>query len=153
MIRYSLKCSEGHSFESWFNSADAFDQLMTKGLVSCAVCGSDEVVKSLMAPGVPAKTNAKEQAPVADTAQTMASGPLTAPGSQMEQALRAFRDKLEEKSTYVGREFADEARRIHLGEVPERQIHGEATADEAKSLMEDGVPVLPLPVVPKERSN
>lgn len=158
MIRYTLKCSDGHGFDSWFQSADAFDDLMARGLVACSVCGATDVSKSIMAPGIPTKGNARSaprdvpgDGQVPDTA--MASGPLTQPGSEMEQAVRNFREKLEANSTYVGDTFAKEARDIHLGDAPERQIHGEATADEARALLEDGVPVLPLPGPPKSKTN
>ena len=107
--------------------------------------------------GLGRKANAAPDAagrPLAEGAQPMAAGPLCrSPGSEMERMISELRQKVEENSTYVGREFAREARQMHLGEVPERQIHGEATADEAKGLIEDGVPVLPLPGVPKTKQN
>ncbi|MBF9031579.1 DUF1178 family protein [Rhodobacterales bacterium HKCCE3408] len=152
MIRYALTCGDGHDFESWFQSASAYDELERRGLVSCAVCGSDDVRKSMMAPRV----GKSAEAPAADEPtepQPMSSGPLSRPGSEAERMLSELRAKLEANSTYVGRSFAKEARAMHLGEAPERQIHGEATADEAKSLIEDGVPVLPLPGLPKSRAN
>jgi hypothetical protein len=83
----------------------------------------------------------------------MAAGPLSKPGSEMEQMLQKLRAHVEENSTYVGKEFAREARDMHLGDAPERQIHGEASQAEAKALLEDGVPILPLPGVPKAKSN
>jgi hypothetical protein len=146
MIRYALKCAEGHSFESWFQSADAFDGLAAKGLVSCAVCGGTDVKKALMAPKVAA------DAP--ETLPAEPERPLSAPPTHpAEQMLRALKEHVEKTSTYVGGNFAREARAMHLGEVPEKPIHGEANAAEAKALLEDGVPVLPLPVLPKDRAN
>ena len=155
MIRYALRCAEGHDFESWFQSAAAFDRLHGAGHVACEVCGNPEVTKTLMAPRVKtargaARSGAEAAAP-AD--QPMAAGPLSQPGSKVEAALAEFRRKLEENSTYVGRDFAREARQMHLGEVPERQIHGEASASEAKALVEDGIPVLPLPGPPRSKTN
>lgn len=149
MIRYALKCAEGHSFESWFQSADAFDGLAAKGLVNCAVCGGTDVKKALMTPKV-----AADQTSEAVAEAPLPAKPLSAPPSHpAEQMLRALREHVEKTSTYVGGNFANEARAMHLGEIPEKPIHGEANAAEAKALIKDGVPVLPLPVVPKNRAN
>ncbi|MEM1273481.1 MAG: DUF1178 family protein [Pseudomonadota bacterium] len=154
MIRYALTCSEGHAFDSWFQSSSAFDALAERGLVACAVCGTTQVSKSLMAPKITAK---KPAAPNQDNAETgarpMAAGPLSGQTSEIAQKLAELRKHVEENSTYVGRDFADEARKMHLGEVPERQIHGEATANQARDLIDDGVPVLPLPGVPRSQTN
>lgn len=152
MIRYTLTCDNDHSFDSWFQSSEAFEKLMSKGLVMCEACGSKEVRKSLMAPGLGASDKGKPDQP-APVPAPMAAGPLSQPGSEMERMLGELRQKLEENSTYVGRDFAREARDMHLGDAPSRQIHGEATADEARDLVEDGVPVLPLPVLPKDKAN
>ncbi len=139
MIRYTLKCSDDHEFDSWFQSADAFDRLLGAGHVSCAVCGSSEVEKVLMAPAVrPARKTA---------------APLHAPTNPAEEALAKMRRAIEENSDYVGMNFAAEARAIHAGEAPERSIYGEARADEAKKLIEDGVPVAPLPFLPRTKAN
>ncbi|NPD20480.1 DUF1178 family protein [Alterinioella nitratireducens] len=148
MIRYTLKCSDGHSFDSWFKSADAFDALSRRGLLSCTVCGGEDVQKAMMAPQVKKKSGAAETAEPAEAPVSL-SGPAT----QMEAALAAFRKHLDAHSTYVGSNFAQEARSIHLGEAPERLIHGEAKPEEAKALIDDGVPVAPLPVMPKARRN
>jgi len=146
MIRYALKCPDGHSFESWFQSADAFDGLAAKGLVSCAICGGTDVKKALMAPKVAGDA---PHAPAAERER-----PLTAaPKHPAEQMLRALREHVEKTSTYVGGNFAKEARAMHLGEAPEKPIHGEANAAEAKSLIEDGVPIMPLPILPKPKAN
>ena len=139
MIRYTLKCSDDHEFDSWFQSADAFDRLLGAGHVSCAICGTSEVEKVLMAPAVrPARK---------------AAAPLSAPASPAEEALAKMRRAVEENSDYVGMNFAAEARAIHEGEAPERSIYGEARADEAKKLIEDGVPVAPLPFLPRTKAN
>ncbi len=141
MIRYALKCAEGHSFESWFQSASAFDRLDAAGHVTCAVCGSTEVDKAMMAPRV--RNGEAEQAK-----------PLTgAPQHPAEQALAALRDHVEKNSDYVGRDFVREARAMHVGEVPERPIWGEARSDEAKALAEDGIRIAPLPFRPTRKSN
>lgn len=130
MIRYSLKCDNGHRFDSWFGSSADFERLHGAGLMSCAVCGSAAVEKDLMAPGV---------------SSAGPSGDLCAPASAAEQALRALRRKIEANSENVGRDFAAEARRIHEGEAPRRPIIGEARLTEARALIEDGVPIAPLP--------
>lgn len=141
MVRYSLRCSEGHGFESWFASAKAFDDLAAGGHLACAECGTGRVEKAPMAPAV----RAERQAP--------APRPLSAPADPREAALAKLRRHVEETSDYVGLSFAAEARRMHEGEAPERSIWGEARPDEARALLEDGIPVAPLPFVPKRQAN
>ncbi|MEM6825366.1 MAG: DUF1178 family protein [Pseudomonadota bacterium] len=145
MIRYTLACSEGHEFESWFPSADAFDALRGLKKVSCPVCGCKRIEKALMAPGV-RSSGSKDDA-------TAAENPLSMPQNNREAALAAIRAKIEANSEYVGMNFADEARAMHEGDVPSRSIYGEAHVDDAKSLLEDGVPVAPLPFSPRSRAN
>lgn len=135
MIRYSLKCSAGHSFDSWFADSATYDRLAAGKLVSCAICGDCDVTKSLMAPRV---STAEDATPLSGT-QTPA-----------EQALKALRQKVEAESDYVGTGFAEEARRIHDGESDKRAIWGEATGEQAKSLIDDGIPVMPLPFGPRK---
>ncbi|QPH55331.1 DUF1178 family protein [Pontivivens ytuae] len=133
MIRYSLKCRDAHDFESWFANSETFDTLAAGGHVACPVCGSTEVEKAVMAPRV----------------ATREAAPLSKPASPAEQAIAELRKKVEAESDYVGRDFAAEARRIHEGEADERAIWGEASGKEAKALVEDGVPVMPLPFGPR----
>ena len=128
MIRYDLKCAKGHRFESWFGSSADFDKLVTAGMLSCAVCGDAGVKKAIMAPRV-----AKEQRP------------LSAPASPAEQAVKELRKKIEGSADNVGKNFAAEARAIHDGDAPDRMIYGVAKIEEAKSLIDDGIPVAPLP--------
>lgn len=137
MIRYALSCDQKHSFESWFQSAEAYDLLEKSGHLACAVCGSSAVSKSIMAPQL----------------STNVTAPLSAPASPAEQALKDLRTKIEANSEDVGGNFAKEARAIHDGTAPERAIYGEANIAQAKSLVEDGIPVIPLPFAPKRRSN
>lgn len=155
MITYTLKCADGHQFDSWFRSAEAFDKLRSAGMVACAVCGSDKVEKALMAPRVRAARAPSDDQPVASgpASTPAANGPLSAPSSSAEQALAALKKKIEASSDYVGLNFATEARAIHDGTAPERAIYGEARADEAKKLIEDGIPVAPLPFLPGRKSN
>ena len=145
MIHYALKCSDGHSFESWFQSASAFDKLFAAGLVTCAVCGTTAVEKAMMAPPV---RSARKAVPAGGE-----SRPLSAPASPAEQALAELRRRIEATSDYVGRDFAAEARAIHDGDAPQRSIHGEARADEARALVEDGIPVAPLPFRTGRKNN
>ncbi|MEC9432012.1 MAG: DUF1178 family protein [Pseudomonadota bacterium] len=155
MIRYTLRCADGHDFESWFQSAGTYDRLRAAGGLSCAVCGSPEVEKALMAPRV-APARRKASAPAAEeAARPLADAPapaaddrstmLSAPGSPLEAALRALREKVEASAENVGRDFPRLAREMHEGETEDRPIYGEATRDEARELIEDGVPVAPLP--------
>ena len=145
MIQYSIRCDDGHRFESWFQSATAFDKLHAAGMVTCAVCGSSDVQKDLMAPRVNARSK--------DDAAPQRKTDLSAPASPAEQALRELRRKVEASSEYVGPDFAREARAMHEGEQDHRPIWGEARGDEAKKLIDDGVPVVPLPFRPTRKTN
>ncbi len=140
MIQFTLRCDNDHRFDSWFKSTEAFEKLLSGGMVSCAVCGSASVEKALMAPKVrDSKSSGK---------------PKLAPDPALvEQALADLKKKVEQNSEYVGMNFAREARDIHDGTAPERAIYGEAKPEEAKKLIEDGVPVAPLPFVPGRKSN
>lgn len=142
MIKFALKCPEGHCSDSWFQSADAFDKLARAGMVTCAECGSTGVTKSIMAPSVRPARPASAPSRARDLAPT-----------QVQQAIARIRRKVEDSSEYVGRNFAREARDMHEGNTPERPIYGEARGDEARKLVEDGVPVLPLPFRPTRKVN
>lgn len=135
MIRFSLRCERAHRFDSWFGSGADFDRLTDAGLVACAVCGSTAVEKDLMAPAIA-------------TSGPGAAGEtpdLSAPATAAEQALSELRRRIESEAEDVGRRFATEARRIHEGTAPERPIIGEARPADARALIEDGIPVAPLP--------
>lgn len=140
MILYALQCDHGHDFESWFRSAEAFDALLSGGLVECSVCGSTGVSKTLMTPAV---------RPARDVPATT----LATPRSKIEEAFAALRRQVEKNSEYVGMNFVSEARAIHDGDAPERAIHGEARAEEARALLEDGIAVTPLPFMPSRKTN
>ncbi|WP_397543358.1 DUF1178 family protein [Roseovarius salis] len=155
MIQFTLKCDRDHRFDSWFQSAGAFDTLKASGMVACAVCGSTQVDKALMAPRVHSR-DAERPAP--DTPEDgnggAASGtPLSTPSSPAAQALSELKRRIEQHSDYVGQNFAREARDMHEGLTPERPIHGEARAEEARKLIEEGVPVTPLPFLPGRKTN
>ncbi|MER5171722.1 DUF1178 family protein [Thioclava sp. GXIMD2076] len=146
MIRYTLKCADGHQFDGWFASGEAFDTQCAKGLVTCAVCGSADVSKSLMAPSV--------QSPRKMAAAPAQKAPsLSAPASEMEAAMAKLREHIEKNSDYVGDDFVREARAMHEGDAPERAIHGEAKPDEARALLEDGIGIMPLPFAPRRKTN
>lgn len=141
MIKYRLICNESHEFEGWFRGSGEFDAQASSGQLSCPVCASTAVAKAVMAPAV-------------STGRGSAQGPRQAPAPERQReifaALRKLRAEVESKSTYVGERFAEEARKIHFGESEERMVHGEATMDEVHALGEDGVPVMPLPRLPKD---
>ncbi|WP_417257911.1 DUF1178 family protein [Celeribacter sp.] len=164
MIRYTLKCSNDHSFDSWFKSADSFDMLKAAGQMSCPVCGSETVSKALMAP--PVSTARKSAAPDAethvqqepsditpDTTPDAIPTPLSAPANDTERAIEAMRKHVESTSDYVGLEFTKQARAMHDGDAPARSIYGEANLADAKALLEDGISVMPLPFTPKRNTN
>lgn len=174
MIRYTLKCSQDHAFESWFASAAAFDTLCGASQVSCPQCGSLEVSKTLMTPRV---TTARKKAPsqtendvLQDTPKTTtqsaiedttngepATSPdqnaLSTPQSDAEKAIAKIRAEVEKNSDYVGTNFVEEARKMNDGDTPARAIYGEAKLEDAKALIEEGVPVVPLPFTPKRKVN
>ena len=148
MIQYTLKCADGHTFDSWFQSGAAFDKLAATNMVSCAVCGSTRVEKSIMAPRVRTARNAAQP-----PAEQPAPPTLFEPAHPAEQALAELRKHVEQNSDYVGGRFASEARAMHEGETPERPIFGEAAVGEARKLLEDGIPVAPLPFLPNRKTN
>lgn len=150
MIQYSLKCCNDHQFDSWFQSADAFDKLQSAGLVTCAICGAPDVKKVLMAPAVRPARNTKTSG---SNVKTPTPGPLSAPASPAEQMVAEMRKKVEANSEYVGEDFASKARAMHDGDAPTQSIYGEAKLDDARKLLEDGVPVLPLPFRPSGKDN
>jgi hypothetical protein len=150
VIVFDLACGRGHVFEAWFGSSGDYDDQRARGLVSCPVCGAEDVGKAVMAPNVSAKSN-QGGAPVPMQSGASAHADMKA----MLAAVAKVQAKMLEGSEHVGKRFAAEARAIHDGDAPERQIHGQATQAEARALVEDGVPVtpLPLPVVPPEVSH
>lgn len=131
MIIFDLRCApQGHVFEAWFGSSEDYEAQRGRGLVACPICGSAEIAKAPMAPAVPVKGN---RAPSPEQVKDSLAAAATA------------QKRLLEASEAVGDRFADEARAIHLGEAEARAIHGLATAAEAESLLDEGVPIAPLP--------
>jgi len=144
MIVFDLRCGLNHVFESWFASSDDYEDQRTRGLLCCPLCGDTSIGKALMAPHVPAKGSGRNDTPPAPAAIKAALA-----------ALAAAQNKALENSAWVGREFATQARAMHEGEIEQAPIHGQASITEARALIEDGVPVapLPLPVVPPKSFN
>jgi len=140
MIVFDLRCAaEGHVFEIWFGSSQDYENQKARGLVACPYCGDTQVEKAVMAPRLAAKGNQRAEA------QQPVSMPSPEGMKQMLAAMAEIQKKLLADSTYVGDRFADEARAIHLGEAKERPIHGKATPQQTESLIEDGIPIAPLP--------
>lgn len=140
MIRYALACEHEHAFEGWFGSSTDFDDQQASGLLECPVCSSKAVRKQIMAPAV------------AGTKRTTPDLPPQMRTMVME-AMSKVRAHVEENFDYVGDGFAAEARAIHEGRSEERGIYGEASPAEVKKLVEDGVPVAPLPPAPPKKSD
>jgi hypothetical protein len=141
VIRFSLHCDQAHDFEGWFRSNDDFDTQRKRGFVECPSCGSSKVEKALMAPAV---STARKREKVA-----------LAMGEQQKRAmaqLKSLSEKMRENAEHVGDRFAEEARKIHFGETEARGIYGEATAEEARGLIDDGVDFLPIPVFPDDHN-
>ena len=142
MIRYALSCDHDHAFEGWFASSADFDDQQGRGLVECPMCASKRVRKQIMAPAI---------AGTKRTATDDPSGPAKAQAMMMEAAGR-IRAHVEENFDDVGDGFAKEARAIHEGKAEDRGIYGQATPKEVRDLVEDGVPVAPLPPEPMKKS-
>lgn len=141
MIHFSLQCDQGHDFEAWFRNNDDFDQQAKRGLVDCPSCGSKKVAKALMAPAVSTGRRRDKIALAANAEQR-----------KMMAQLKDMAQKMRDNADYVGDKFAEEARKIHFGETDQRGIYGEATPEEARGLIEDGVEFLPIPVFPDDRN-
>ncbi|MFM7349601.1 MAG: DUF1178 family protein [Erythrobacter sp.] len=156
MIVYDLACAEGHRFEGWFGSSGDFEDQRARGLLCCPSCGSAQVTKAPMAPAVPAKGNQRQEVLPAQAApQPMANTPMPPEVQQALAALAKVQAEVLKNSTWVGDKFAEETRKMHYGERDAAPIHGQASLAEAKALIEEGVPVapLPFPVAPPDKLN
>jgi hypothetical protein len=163
MIHYNLRCDRGHAFESWFQSSSAYEQQEKRKLVNCPICGSAKVERDIMAPRIVSKKSrerAAEPAPVPAAASATstevtspASTPLMmAPERELRAKLRELRDHIVKNADNVGERFPNEARKMHYGDIEHRPIYGEASPDEARALIDEGVEVSPLPVLPDDRN-
>ncbi len=151
MIRYALSCDSGHSFESWFPSSDSYDEQARAGFVTCPFCNSPKVVKQIMAPSLGRTANLP--APVEAPAPAEAPVSLVSePERQLRAMIRALHEHVARTADHVGENFATEARRMHYGETEQRAIYGEASLNEARSLLEEGITVQPLPSLPDDRN-
>lgn len=157
MIVFDLICDEGHRFEGWFGSSQDFAEQQDCGMVSCPQCGSPAVTKAPMAPAVPAKGNTRsEVAAIAGGDQHPVSNkPLPAEVQKALASLAKAQEKALRDSTWVGDKFAEQSRAMHYGEQTEKPIHGRASTEEAKSLLDEGIAVapLPFPIAPPDELN
>jgi hypothetical protein len=140
VIAYSLVCKDGHEFEGWFASSEAYMAQEKAGDLICPICGDPHVSKAIMAPAVKSSVT---------KAKGRSAPPQTAPDPQkLRQFVAGFRKYVEENADYVGPQFPEEARKIHYGETEARHIYGESTIKEAKELIEEGIEIAPLPPDP-----
>lgn len=140
MINFSLICDSEHEFDGWFSSSDDFDNQLKRGLLTCPICDSAKISKSLMSPSV-STGRQKEKVALAN---------MTATHKEVAEQLKVLRNKMTDGAEDVGRRFPEEARKIHYGETEKRGIYGEANQEEVTSLVEEGVEIVPLPNLPDE---
>ena len=163
MIHYNLRCKTGHAFESWFQSSSAYEQQERRKLVNCPICGSSDVERAIMAPQIVSKkgrdTAPAEPVPAASPApapEVVPPPPSTPLLMTQERELRAklkeLRDHIVGNADNVGERFPNEARKMHYGDIEHRPIYGEASPDEARALIDEGVEVMPLPTLPDDRN-
>ena len=145
MIHYELICKDGHEFDGWFSNSANYDEQQRERLLTCPVCGSDKVEKQLMTPGLPAKSNRNRE-----VKQAVFTGPTDPRQTALIKMMRELRKSVEQNAEYVGDKFAEEARKIHYDEADKRGSYGEATVDDAKALIEEGIEVHPLPKLPED---
>ena len=147
MIKYALACEKDHSFESWFPDSGGYETQARRGLIACPVCGSTRVSKAIMAPAIVGGQQT-ERRPLEASPAPVAL--LDERQQRLREAVRRLRDEIVANTDDVGRKFPQEARAIHEGDAPARSIRGQATPEEARALIDDGVGVLPLPFLPDE---
>ena len=160
MIRYSLQCERGHAFESWFQSSSAYESQEKRKLVNCPICGSAKVERAIMAPQIVSQTRhdrsepapAPAVAPAAEVTAPTSTPLLMAQERELRAKIKELRDHIVKNADNVGERFPNEARKMHYGDIEHRPIYGEASPDEARALIEEGVEVSPLPVLPDDRN-
>ena len=157
MIHYNLRCERGHAFESWFQSSSAYEAQEKRKLVNCPACGSAKVERAIMAPQIVSKKGRESRfprlRPPPAEAATPASTPLLmAQERELRAKLKELRDHIVKNADNVGERFPNEARKMHYGDIEHRPIYGEASPDEARALIDEGVDVAPLPVLPNDRN-
>jgi hypothetical protein len=156
MIRYNLRCERGHAFESWFQSSSVYESQEKRKLVNCPACGSAKVERAIMAPQIVSKKS-RDRAEPAAAPSTEVTTPTSTPlmmaqERELRAKLKELRDHIVKNADNVGERFPNEARKMHYGDIEHRPIYGEASPDEARSLIEEGVEVSPLPVLPDDRN-
>jgi hypothetical protein len=160
MIRYNLRCDRGHGFESWFQSSSAYESQEKRKLVNCPTCGSAKVERAIMSPQIVSKKG-RDKAPMPAEAADAPSTEVTAPTStpllmaqerELRAKLKELRDHITKNADNVGERFPNEARKMHYGDIEHRPIYGEASPDEARALIDEGVEVSPLPMLPDDRN-
>ena len=161
MIRYALRCDGDHTFESWFQSSSAYEAQVKRKLVTCPICNSTKVDKAIMAPRIVGKKGRGRATPPPEPAATTAAPDAAQSGStslmlaqerELRTKLKELRDHIVKNADNVGERFANEARAMHYGDKEHRPIYGEASPDEAKALIDEGIDVSPLPVLPEDRN-
>jgi hypothetical protein len=156
MIHYNLRCARGHAFESWFQSSSAYETQEKRKLVNCPICGSAEVERAIMAPQIVSKKGREvavaAPAPATEVATPTSTPLLMAQERELRTKLKELRDHIVKSADNVGERFPVEARKMHYGDIEHRPIYGEASPDEARALIEEGVEVTPLPVLPDDRN-
>jgi hypothetical protein len=150
MISFSLLCDNGHEFDGWFRNGAAFDEQASAGALACPVCGSEKVEKGLMAPSIPAKSNRADD--TIATKKPVYSGTPDPKVVELMEQVRRLRKHVEDTAEYVGDKFPEEARKIHYEETEKRGIFGEASVEEARDLLDEGVEVLPVPSLPEDHN-
>jgi hypothetical protein len=141
MILFDLKCGEGHVFEAWFRNSGAYEAQAAASEIACPICGDIRIAKAPMAPRI---GKSRQEVEKTETAALLRA--------EVMRELVELRRKVEEKCDYVGDRFAEEARRIHYGEIEKRDIYGEATETETTELKEEGIVVERIPWVPTTNS-
>ena len=161
MIHYNLRCKKGHAFESWFQSSSAYEIQEKRKLVNCPVCGSSDVARAIMAPRVVSKKG-RDKAPTEPLPVPAPATEVMPPASptpllmtqerELRTKLKELRDHIVKNADNVGERFPNEARKMHYGDIEHRPIYGEASPDEAKALIDEGVEVMPIPALPDDRN-
>jgi hypothetical protein len=154
MIHYNLRCERGHTFESWFQSCSAYEDQESRKLVNCPICGSSEVQRDIMAPRIVSRKGRKgaEPAPAAVPEPNPPTQLMMSQERELRAKLKELRDHIVKNADNVGEQFPTEARKMHYGDIEHRPIYGEASPDEARALIDEGVEVTPLPVLPEDRN-
>ncbi|UFX45023.1 DUF1178 family protein [Bradyrhizobium sp. 41S5] len=156
MIRYTLRCERGHQFESWFQSSSAYESQERRHLIDCPSCGSDKIERAIMAPQIVSKKGREPAQPVpaapVEATPAESTSLMMAQERELRSKLKELRDHIVKNADNVGDRFPNEARKMHYGDIEHRPIYGEASPEEARALIDEGVEVSPLPTLPEDRN-